>query len=553
MSLPLPYSYHTFLFPFIWNSSINATKESFFSKCNKNWAEICWEEEAPPKNTSMDVWMQNYAAAQYFTDSANKAIFGIGGDLQNPIVHCYEYRLHGKPIHGRGIYLIEKLIEKKIEKKIKKENQKLPLTIHNIRLQVYEMGIAILILELENDKNRSLDFVNQINEYGRRVQFPFLPIEGSHPLCADRISIQFGENLFEEENFLETLQSIQKSKTPPENFSLHYMMSPIKKLLGDQFTSNPQQAKKDNNLYYLKPCIDDRMFVCCLIRDDTFSKRLTEYVPKQKTYRYLADCETKECSLSNVLYQFGLIETSLTCQSVVMKKQLLEKYVYDRWIDYGTLYVSTPHALVCATSSDENLQAPVINPFLTQYIQMATLVLAQRAAILALSDHASDVVKSFGPDLDTESNDIKEIENLQENYVKIQNQFLLCEVTVQEQGVELYQMLQKNLYIQNNKNELDDQMDNLREMATIIDAKLERQSDKTMNNILFILAAIGLPLTIIQTASAWFSDDLLWLFGATKQMCVLVVAAVALVCIILYITLFSKRQSRRKSKKRCKK
>ena len=54
---------------------------------------------------------------------------------------------------------------------------------------------------------------------------------------------------------------------------------------------------------------------------------------------------------------------------------------------------------------------------------------------------------------------------------------LLSEVTVQEQGVEMYEMFRKQLYIEKNMKYLDSAMNNLRDVADNTNARLERESD----------------------------------------------------------------------------
>ena len=182
-----------------------------------------------------------------------------------------------------------------------------------------------------------------------------------------------------------------------------------------------------------------------------------------------------ETTLPCQLYKFMYIENDLTCQSPEMRENLLRKSIYDRWIQSGTLYGVTHHSICCITNTF--VDAPVVNPFLTEYVQMAVLVLAQRSVILMLEDAASEVSNKFMEGAEVSEDDIHEIGRLQARYVKIKNQMLLSEVTAQEQGVELYEMLREQLYIEKNMNDLDSSMNNLRDVSEITDDRLERDSD----------------------------------------------------------------------------
>lgn len=86
---------------------------------------------------------------------------------------------------------------------------------------------------------------------------------------------------------------------------------------------------------------------------------------------------------------------------------------------------------------------------------MAILALAQRSVLLMLEDEAAEISNSFSDENVISHEELEEIERLQEKYVKIQNQLLLSEITVQEQGVELYEMLREQLYIKKNMDDLD--------------------------------------------------------------------------------------------------
>ncbi len=182
-----------------------------------------------------------------------------------------------------------------------------------------------------------------------------------------------------------------------------------------------------------------------------------------------------------------------------MRHELLKRSVYDRWIDWGTIHGVTHHSLICLTSAYEGIINSVINPFLTQYVQIAVLTVVQRAVILLLSDEAAEVANGFaGEDVITQE-EIKSIERLQARYVTAQNQLLLSEVTAQEQGVEIYEMLQEQLYIKKNMDDLHSEIGNLRDVADIANSRLERANDeetaknekKIENSITLLGSALG--------------------------------------------------------------
>ena len=78
------YSYHTFLFPFIWKTDNNVSKEDFLKvlsiKSDSNnaegrWKLYNWDKRIEDEKFLSDYWMNDYQAYQYFTDSANNLLF----------------------------------------------------------------------------------------------------------------------------------------------------------------------------------------------------------------------------------------------------------------------------------------------------------------------------------------------------------------------------------------------------------------------------------------------------------------------------------------------
>ncbi len=628
------YSYHTFLFPFIWKTDNNVSKEDFLKvlsiKSDSNNAEGRWVldnwDDRKKADFLSERWRLDYAAYQYFTESANDLLFN-SSDTGNA-VSCFHYNrkykrrprelklfikiddgtkfkdrifshicksknhFPGKFKEGNDKYLVKYIITK--QDTGTKENKTYSLNINNIRLNVYDAGIAILILEMENCKHNSLKDVNAINEHGRRINFPFLVSHGgTHNLCADSIEIRFedntntqnNENPFKED-FLYTSRQIKKyiehendpdvKSIRQDDVSFTYIMQPIQTLLdgkgkdngGKEVTTNPNH-KNQQSKFYIKPCVDDRMFVCCIVADFGLSNEIkgvgnhticyyqdadlklkkTDCTFSEKDEKYHVVSSTKkeydlsqeefsdkvdennkyivpdrdgglhatymegwadETALSNRIYKFMYIENDLSCQETEMKKQILSGSVYGRWVNSGTLFGITHHSLCCITNPEVVIQ--VINPFLTQYVQMATLALAQRAVILMLEDEVAKVSNKFSESYIISEQDIAEIERLQAKYVKVQNQMLLSEVTVQEQGVEMYEMFRKQLYIEKNMKYLDSAMNNLRDVADNTNARLERLSDAKEDRKLNLLSYALTFLFIVEPLSIIITDN--WNFFA---------------------------------------
>lgn len=555
-----PYSYHTFMFPFIWDQDGQIDRvyfETIFEK-NSLWEKIYWFEVDQFDDENQFNWSNqelisaedyriNYNKYQYFHPSVLDAVYGLRKkDISNTnkkdadnnaVVH--NYSLNPKMLRNLATYTIQK------------DAHTFVLKMNGIHLKVFNTGVAVMIFEMENYDYRSIEQVKLINEYGRRIAAPFLPDESNFYLCADCITVKIGERVVQTD-FRKTLRSLHSKEEIKKNIQLTYVASFIKDLIvlrenEDKktryvITSNNHKGKKKNQTgdvieFCIQPIVDDRMFVCCLVRDDAFVKKIRDGQPlkaekepdqeqskllfqiyqeiRQKGYAYQQDSK-----IADALYAVLFIDSAdSSCQDDQMTKKLLEKHIYARWIKWGTIHGVTHHSMICLTGEDSIVDASVINPFLTQYVQMAILVLVQRASIISFDQKSADLTRGIekrGKTIKREK--ILDFLNLQEAYVSFQNQLLFFEVTAQEQGIEIYDMLSESLYVEKEKERLDQELQNLYEAAVV-------NQDIVFNRWALVFAVVALIIAVIdivtpeqvgKTSSFWVPGSLLMvLLGIT--------------------------------------
>ena len=164
-----------------------------------------------------------------------------------------------------------------------------------------------------------------------------------------------------------------------------------------------------------------------------------------------------------------------------MREEILKRCIDSRWRDWGTIDVITHHSLIRITGGVEvDIVDSVVNPFLIQYVYLAIGALVQRATILSLSAESAAISNKYlSKDFSEELNN--ELKNLKKKYVYAQNNIFLHELTVQEQGVEEFDMLKNELYIDNSLENLNNKIDGLygyvKEYSDDKRARLERESD----------------------------------------------------------------------------
>lgn len=483
------YSYHYFIFPFIWNSDEVKTRQEFSKKLRMEWEKEIINDEEISKETDL------YTQYQYFNEVARSAIFSreIGKEDNNQVVWNYLY----KPAkEGKLYYRIEKSKIIEVEGKAAREEKIIDerLKINKIRLKLFNSNIGVLIFDMEHLQEKSDDIVNRINEYGRRIFAPYLNGEIKCDSCADKISIV---NVGNEEIISSSLMELKEN---PLEGSL-----PHKLLFAD--------TERRNDIK-IEPIIDDRMFVACYYQNTEMINSMKEY--KNGEYEYInsamSNAPDDNNSPANRLYRYVFVDgEDITCISRNMLVDMLKKHIYERWIEWNSLSGISDYSMVTLTNSGAPIH--LLSAFQTEYVEMAILALVQRAAILNFKNEISQC--TLGKE---------KISNVHKEYLIFKSQLYLNEVTPQQQGIELYDMLQEHMYIEEQIAEIDDQIDALYTQQTAFNEKVE-------STILYIIAALGITGTMHSIAD-WCIDEYYFnIFGIKGPFWILYVIIVVIILI----------------------
>ena len=477
----LPYSYHTFLLAFYFDCDFTYDEGN-----HGKWVEDSLRDGMGGKELRI-----NYQTYQYFTPEARNLMFNVES------IKRLRYNI---PENSDREYIIKKA--EKDDKGNKTDRIIVyRLRIDNIRATVFKNNIAILQFELENydEDHCDIDSVKQINEYGRRINVPFIVDDDvAHPLVADSISIMGNE--VEMSSFGKN--SLKRFESKDISLQNTDIIPPIMNMIRELLPNSTDETK-------ISSVIDDRMFVCCLVRDEDFSNEVKSLREKKDEPIPIVGKDIySDRELSNKIYSFAYIDAGdSSCQSPEMREALLRRCVYSRWRDWGTIDVITHHSLVRITGDWDGLIASVINPFLTQYVTMAVGVLLQRATLMILSQECADISSKYFHDGKTnkENKELnKRIKKLKSNYVRAQNNIFLTQFTVQEQGIDEFDMMRNEMYI-------NDMLKNLSHKVNGIYDYTTEYAEETENEILNLITRIGLPLAAINLAfdiiSAIFLDS----------------------------------------------
>ena len=567
-----PYSYHTFFFPFVWKKeTVSEYKKYVAMFPEQEWKDISIKSYTDI-NSGDDYDLtpsQKYQVMQFFTEAAREALFDWKG---NDFVKYLSYRPEYIRNQNYFISIDEIINEGKDNEKTSHYEYSLP--INGIKIRIFNTGIAILAFELENIEYRCIEDVKRINQYGRRIFPPYLKkrkryrgedspaeYEGDPEEycgeCATEIRI----------TGFDAIDRI--SKTKPEN----------------EIDCIPNFIRAILPYSDVKTAIDDRMFVACVVADRAYMKYIRDYykisgaADEDKLARCLSyknmneaaeavriedkkknkadKTQTKQeekpqevlserdlvIKKARDLYELIFVDNPgcCSCQSLAMLDALLKKSIYDRWEEYGTIYGMSNHSLICIHNDvdpekkdSDDISFLSFN-FISIYTHMVEMVLAQRAAIIVFDEYSSGITKHFGThslpgnfwNLAKKIFVGDEIADFQKKYIDFCNQHNNIEITCQEQGVELYAMLQNAMYVPENSEKLEKEVSALYEAAS---------TSSDLN-----IAAIGLIFAVIVAACDF---DSIWKLGRAG----ILLAFVIIGCVVPIICKEWKRKKQERSK-----
>ena len=445
------YSYHIFIFPFKWENELTKNKpfsEKFDLKDVKNRDNSNW------------INLPNPITAEYATELYNEKNFFY--KFVHPILYDDGFNDNSVVLHyeRKEAYDNRKLIYE-IDV-VSNHHSRYRLNLRSIGLNLYSTGTGSLVLYLENHDYPEFDDVLRINQFGRRIFPPFFDkttsvLGAKSAELANHIAIT-GLNGGEHRYFEDFADYTDKTDWKPARF--------IESLI-DDFNENLE----------IKPVTDDRMHVLCRYENDEMSKQVKG--------KWL-----KSVGFKNKWYRFLFVDGGdrPMCSNEKMKNELLKLHTYQRWQGEGALHGISRYSFVYLTKSKpyDFLETH----FRTIYTRMVELSLIQRASILKFSDEVTRLSKLKN---EKSKSLTDEIGGLYKEYIRFVNQIYFREITAQEQGIELYNLLQEKMKIAEQVKDLDNEISELHQYANL----LEQKEQERRITIITVLGAIFLPATFL--------------------------------------------------------
>lgn len=496
------YSYHVFLFPFKWE--IEGKENKLFEEQvdladfvqQLEHVDSYWEKAAGDWYRTKPRTLAHYNEINYFHDFVHPAMYDDGTDksfLRHYQMKCgpdarYVIELKNGPVYRLGV--------------------------DSVLLHVYNTGVGVLSFHLYNDDQyaSSPNDILNINQYGRRLYPPFFGIERE---CFGRPSYFENKNW---ERGLELTKSLELAAlirleghvAIEEDFSEFCEDPRIGKLpyLVEQLFPHRFFEK-----VRIKPVSDDRMFVVCWYGNKSLSNAISE--KKDGKYAYLHN---------EWWYKYLFMDTGTkTCQNAEMTEELLKAHTNARWVGYGTLYGASRYSFVALTDTVSSDAGFLLGHVQSMYYKMAELCVVQRACILRFSDEVTEVSR-----LDRRSGLAKRVGSLYKKYIQFVNKIYFREVTAQEQGIELYDLIQRHMRLERDVKDLDGEIQELHQYARLME---EEQQNEALQNLTYLGAFFLVPTFVVgYLGMNVFPSELkevspnahLWVLAASAPLVVLV-------------------------------
>ena len=462
------YSKHIFVFPFRYQKKEKGKKENLYpdlKEIKKHISSDFWEE-FEFRHKIYDNY-HTYNEFVYFFPQV-RDVLNLKDTEEDKILNVlqYQYRKTGGLTPEYEIHI----------KNSKKENEIYSLEIEDVTLNFYPNGIGMFVFHLKNNKYPFTDAILKINDYGRRIFPQYL---GSYndivdapkdSFLADKIilrnlSTEFGTLIEEDFSYYNDLDRL--------NAQAFRLPKHIGMLLGSAFYSDTQQK----TLYRITPILDDRMFTVSFYLNSAWMGFLEKWNKTTGTYAYKTD---------ETWYQYIFVDGKYpSVRNKELLKKQLEEHTYARWLEGGQLYGMSRYSFVFL-GSDERFHRNVLDKHIsTLYFQMVLLVLLQRAYLVYFGGEVARLANKLEHTENLEDY-VDEINRLYLDYIKFINRIYFREASPQEQGIELYEMMQEKMRIKRDVDDLEREIGDLNEYV-------ERYQERRLTR----LAAKYLPVTLL--------------------------------------------------------
>lgn len=365
------------------------------------------------------------------------------------------------------------------------------LSVDRINLYFFDIGVAVLVVELSNQEKLGMNDVMSISNQLRRVYPPYWEGDVASQFPKD---VKWLKNICPKAEKKNPLNSSKDQKTDyidHVNAQRYAPVAPhwrglLEPLSFESYVKTLSGKDVDKCLSGWRQIVDER-------------------IPNMA---YIGTAKIKDITkgdwirLCCVDMPDGSGAGTLPYGSKFLES-FEENHMYDRfWFPEngkGTRYLCAGYSFLAVASPENNFADKIKTVhFRRQYFQIGLIVHLQMAALLAISGYLSDVVRNFHkqPEKGKENNGFDVLENsiskLREEFLRFTHCYWFTGVSNQVQGQEIYDLWRKNLNMQVLYDEVANELKEADNFLTL--KRQEDIADETRN--LTWLAALGLPIAL---------------------------------------------------------
>ncbi|WP_228692626.1 CorA family divalent cation transporter [Lunatimonas sp.] len=407
-------------------------------------------------------------------------------------------------------------------KKVPKNVETFFLTLDSILLNIYSTGVAVLSFHLRNFKYADPDEILRINQLGRRLYPPHFGLSNTSVITGIQDKTSFQDGLddtksnelphfislgtydgFRTSGFYEDFQSYTDAKNIERGvFQIPAFINalfPVGFLgVGRKSAKTNQRANRLAFEVSVDPILDSRMHLVCWYANSKVFKRLRDY--------FNIGLNAWSNKAHDWWYKYVFVDNAgfITCWNLEMKNSLVQQATYKRWLELGTLFGVSRYSFVMFT--EDRVPLYLVRHLQTMYYKMAELCLVQRATVINYADEVTHVSHLL---LDSSQGDLtlEKIATLYKKYLVFINKIYFNEVTPQEQGIELYDMMHRQMRIREDVMALDKQIEELHNYS----AFEKNEKGNSLLATISIIGAVFLPLGFVASLMEWhvLEDDFL--------------------------------------------
>jgi hypothetical protein len=356
-------------------------------------------------------------------------------------------------------------------------------------LDIYESGIGILSFTLEfgEESNTTITDVLAVNDLGRRLYPQTINQKGiGAAQNSGLIPVSIG---FDDAK--EDFAAFANLEALPERFLPKY----IRKLLGDQYKTEGETCAPDDVL--VENVFDDRMFVVSCLANAELSNDFARASGNESAAAHARMDTTsiksnpdeekgsKSAHTNDFWYKYVFVDGGdISVRNQEMQNQLLSDATYGRWSEDGTLYGASRYSFVALAG-----KGWIFGVMTGNYLNLVKICLAQRANVLHFRQQATDITGSIASGADSDKITEK-IRFLHGDFIRFSNRLNFREVTTYEQGIELYDLIRRQMRIAEQVEGLKEELADLHAYATQLQ---ESASSNALEGISLLGALFLIP------------------------------------------------------------